>query len=159
MAAKYVSFDPVSMMSVLTKFSAEIEHAHVDVIGAGVVVECDRDIAVGQDRDRRRELVSTGVELADLDLAAVKVAGRDDREARIIDSPGDNGRAGGVIGVAVICPDHDVPAVRQAGDLAFGLDFPSVRSIGLNQSFPNAWGRGHSSFSIDGPFGATPSAR
>jgi hypothetical protein len=108
-----------------------IKDAYVDVVVAAELIdERDRDVAVVQSRDRRRELVAR-IEPAKLDLAADLVTGR-------IVSLSDDGRAGGVIRAAEVGPDDDVTAIVQRYDLAVVLAGEAgghwsrlVRGIGL----------------------------
>lgn len=91
-----------------------IKGRHPDIAVAGELIdERDRDVAVVQSRDRRRELVAR-IEPAKLDLAADLIAGR-------IVSLSDDGRAGRVIRAAEVGPDDDVTAIVQGDDLAVVL--------------------------------------
>jgi hypothetical protein len=100
--------------------------SHVDVAAAAEQIdERDRDVAVVQQRDRRRELVAR-IEPAKLDLAADLIAGR-------IISLADNGRAGRVMREAAVRPDDDVTAIVQGYDLAVVLSGAAVRGVDLRQ--------------------------
>jgi hypothetical protein len=86
-------------------------NAHPDiVVAAEAIDERDSDVAVGQARDRGRELVSV-VEPAELDVAADLVA------CNVVALPEDGG-ALGVMRPPAIGPGHDLAAVEQADDLA-----------------------------------------
>jgi len=126
------------------KIQPGIENAHVNVavqVNVEPVDEGDRDVAVGQDRDRRRKLVFRDG-WTEVDLAA-------DLVARGIVSLADNGRAVGVIGPALVRPDDDVTAIRQSRDVAIELRCKAVRGdrrvrrVDLRQGFHEARGSGH----------------
>jgi hypothetical protein len=86
-------------------------NAHPDIVVAVVLVdERNRDVAVGQARDRGRVLVSV-VEPAELDVAADLVA------CNVVALPEDGG-AVGVMRPPAVGPGHDVAAVEQADDPA-----------------------------------------
>src|SRR5262245_1835460 len=108
-------------------FGAEVEK---------IADECNREVAVRQDRDRGRGRSSREA-VTEMDLAA-------DLVARGTISLCHDCRAKEVIRAAVVSPDDDVTTIVEGDDLAVGLDFAVIRSVDLRQGFPKHWRRSHS---------------
>src|SRR5262245_25039795 len=96
--------------------------------------ECERDIAVGQERDRGLGITSCE-RLGEPDLAANLVAGG------VVSLP-DDGVAAGVEREARVIPADEVTPIRQGDDLAVEL-VSGARGVSLSRGFPKMGGRGH----------------